>query len=213
MRSLSSKNEVVSGPSLLVDKILELTCSRNIAELVNNKLNGHISATDNSTLTVNKTVNLCFRPFRNDHPGYFHGIIECSPRVGLELSHPSVSPISSNPRVSFVGRMYRFFIYPDSLKASARYYNLVPYLSRDFINHLGEDTPSETVTSLITRFEKATFIHRARLEKYIIAFSDGYQKKDLNGFVGPLGKGTSANPIKFLTLIGVLCRLGLLDGQ
>lgn len=218
MRSLSSQNEIISGPSLLVDKILELTRSENIAELVNHKLKGHLIFIDDTPGTVattsgDKSAKLYLRSVGDNlNSPLTTEVCQCSPRVGLELSHPSISPTAKDPYVSFVGKMYRYFIQPDVLKSSLRYYNIIWYLSRrDFINSLGEGTLTERTTELLARLGKETCIRRMHLEKYITAFRNGHQKQDLRNFVGSIGKGTSSNPIKFLTMIGVLCRLGLLD--
>ncbi|GJJ14512.1 hypothetical protein Clacol_008776 [Clathrus columnatus] len=231
MRSLDDSkkdNVVISGPSLLVDRILQLTRSESIAQLVNHKLKGHLSAFNNSpaagllpasSSSNEKTVNLYFRECTSLHhrsPRTVITTIERSPRVGLELSHSSVSPIAADPRVSFIGKMYRYFIHPNLLKSSHRYYNLIYHLSRrDFINHL-EEQGEPLAKDLMARFEKekgtSTIIsNRVILEKYSTAFNDGYRKHDLRNFVGSSGKGVSSNPLKYLKMMGVLCRLGLLE--
>lgn len=210
MRSVDGSGVITSGPSVLVDKILSITKSRNIAELVNTKLCGSISAlsppSDEGTLGHSAKLYLaaCSR-----QPDVHAPTIHRSPRVGLDLSHPSVVPERNNDRVQFISKLYRHFVHPELLRSNGRYHTFIGILLE---NHPAELTTSESLHCPKLRAEliQLTMLKRVTIEKYIEDYAHGFTKRSLSEYVGSAGKGASSRAQTFMRMMGVLRRLELL---
>jgi len=206
MRQIGQNGGVISGPSLLVDKILGITESRNIAELVRTKLEGSISAFS------------CQNDPCGDHRAkiYLANVpkntsthlptIHRSPRIGLDLSHPTVSPQRNNPRVIYVSKLYRYFVHPELLKANGRSHTLIGlHLEQPVRDNLLYDH-----SALIRRLTEVTTLRRATIQNYIDDYAEGFANRSLAEYVGTAGRGASSNPRTFMRMMGVLLRMELL---
>ncbi|KAG2741103.1 hypothetical protein P692DRAFT_20822327 [Suillus brevipes Sb2] len=49
----------------------------------------------------------------------------CSPRIGLDLSNPETKTSPTYPQIVFIGKLYRYFTYPELLIANGRIQTLV----------------------------------------------------------------------------------------
>ena len=213
----SGNSAIVSGPSLIVDRILNLTRSRNIAELVNSKL-GSLSALEVPVSDSNGSPRVArlylTNSAGNDTPASL--IVHQSPRIGLELSHPSVIPQAKNPWVSFIGKFYRYFIRPENLKSNGRCNTLVGLAAEAFPEGLSKGFSScdvPIVPILEDRLQNFPGSKSATLKRYMEYFVEGFSNGSLARFVGPGGKGVASNPRKFMRMMGVLCRMGLLEAN
>ena len=210
MRSMDGSGTVISGPSLLVDKILNITKSRNISEFVNTKLGGCISALSptNHERTLGHSAKL-YLATSTRPPDTHAPMIHRSPRVGLDLAHPSVVPQRNNGRVQFISKLYRHFVHPELLKSNGRYHTFIGILLEQ---HSAESTTSESLHCPILRAQliEMTMLKRVTIEKYIKDYTQGFTKRSLSEYVGSSGKGASSNPQMFMGMMGVLRRMGLL---
>ncbi|KAF8524451.1 hypothetical protein JB92DRAFT_2703719 [Gautieria morchelliformis] len=211
MRSMDGSGIVTSGPSLLVDKILSITKSRNISGLVNAKLGGFISAlspTKDETALGTHPAKLylaaCSRTDKTHLP-----TIHRSPRVGLDLAHPSVAPQRNDLRIQYITKLYRHFVHPEWLKANGRCHTLIGILLE---RYPAEPTTNESFDCpiLMARLKKMTTLKHATLQKYIKDYTQGLTKRSLTEYVGSAGKGASSNPQTFMRMMGVLRRMGVL---
>ncbi|KAI0705747.1 hypothetical protein C8T65DRAFT_740787 [Cerioporus squamosus] len=113
-----SDSKVISGPSLLVDEILRLSGTSKISDLP--------SPPPPSRGSAMRLVRVPPAPANPSHTGTTESVekprIYRSPRIGLDISHPSISlqNLRTHPRVLFVGQPYRFFIHPHLLTANGR---------------------------------------------------------------------------------------------
>jgi len=205
----SGKPAVISGPSLLVDKILFLTNSRNIAGLVNQKL-GSVAALQD--IQSNSADTNLARIYLKKSAISSNTSIHRSPRIGLDLSHPSVIPQVKDARVSFIGRSYRYFISPEQLKSNGRCNNFVGLLVEAFPEGISKSLSSDGPIPPIVAGRLQEHMKMTSSERYVNDFLDGFSKRSLGEFIGARGKGAGSNPRLFMRLMGVLGRSGLLDG-
>jgi hypothetical protein len=118
-----STGVVISGPSLLVDFILQTCGVEDIKTLVVEGWKGDTSAFQ-SSIPGSARPQLSFVRTSSEGPS-FNNIgnpvtYYTTPRIGLDLSHSTVKPEAANPRVMFVQRPYRFLIEPHLLKVNGR---------------------------------------------------------------------------------------------
>lgn len=211
----SGKTFVISGPCLIVEKILLLTQSRNIAELVRRKLSGSLGAFKNiepSSLRTDHVVKLYLKNVISESHPTSH-FLYCSPRIGLDLSHPSVVPYPKDPRVSFVAKLYRFFTHPELLKANGKCNTLIGLLVEEFPEGLSKVLESFTdrpIRPILAGRRLEIAIKSNTLERYIDDLVDGFSKRSLSEFVGLPGKNAASNPRTFMRMMGVLARIGVL---
>ncbi|KAF8525557.1 hypothetical protein BU17DRAFT_41760 [Hysterangium stoloniferum] len=208
IRSANGENTIISGPSLVVDKILTINKSRNIAELVGTKLGGCISALQpdahvesSSSIQSRLYLTACLRD-----PKGKPTIIYRSPRVGLDLSHPSVIPQRDNLRVQYVGKFYRYFVRPELLKVNGRCHTFVGLLVDGFLLEQGHISKPISMGRLVDLIG----LKQAIVQRYTDDFMDGGAKRSLVEFVGSNGKNASSNARTFMRMMGVLHRMGLL---
>ncbi|KAJ3978399.1 hypothetical protein F5890DRAFT_1422643, partial [Lentinula detonsa] len=114
----TSTGRVISGPSLVVDEILKLSCANSISDLVEKQWKGNISAFrgNEQSGSGEHTLHFMLKHEVETQAVYLYK----SPRIGLGLSHPSVSPSFADPRVVFLSKPYRYFIHPELLTSNGR---------------------------------------------------------------------------------------------
>ncbi|KAJ3711959.1 hypothetical protein C8R42DRAFT_567427, partial [Lentinula raphanica] len=133
-------NQVISGPSLIVDEILKLTRAKSISDLVENQWKGDISAFRGKEHIVAGESTL-YLMSKSPSPQEAQATkIYRSPRVGLGLSHPSVSPSFNHPRVVFLSKPYRYFSHPELLTSNGR-----PQTFLGVLNSLQAEKPFDTL--------------------------------------------------------------------
>ncbi|KAI0254869.1 hypothetical protein BJV78DRAFT_1120552 [Lactifluus subvellereus] len=197
-----SDSTVISGPSLLVDELLRTSGASEIPELVNEKWLGDISAS---------RVPSVENPESNSPATLFIGVKETtgtppqmyrSPRVGLDLSHPSTRLNSSDKRVRYVSKPYRYFILPRLLTVNGR--------GQTFLgvhDHCVKVLEISKKSLLVGKIASLTSLQAQTIEKYLNAYREGLETGELEHFIGFRGKGVSASPTSFLQLLGALrCR-------
>ena len=218
-----SDGSVISGPSLLVDEILRLSEASSIAELVNEKWNGDTSAlrevsrhlhTSTSRAQTQRVCLYLRARHRDIGASRERGTLSTrpriyrSPRIGLDLSHPSIPAIMDDtlkhPRVVFVAKMYRYFCHPNLLTANGR--------GQTFLGVCGEDL-HKTVQAGDTEDESklaeviaATGLKMVTAQKYLQDYLQGYRTGSLKSFIGAAGKGASSSPTTFLRMMGTLMK-------
>ncbi|KAH9049622.1 hypothetical protein EDB84DRAFT_1555965 [Lactarius hengduanensis] len=192
LRSLRrvSDSVVVSGPYLLVDELLRCSGSPGITELVTEKWFGEISA---------------FRPPPSENPAsapaalfigskqtHTSSQIYKSSRIGIDLSNPS----SSDRRLQYVCKPYRFYIIPRLLTANGR--------GQTFLGVYDHcvDTLQVSKPSLAGKIASLTGIQPQTVDKYLKAYRDALASGELEPFIGPGGKGAASSPVPFLQLVG-----------
>jgi hypothetical protein len=190
---------VISGPSLLVDELLRSSKADDIPELVNEKWKGDIFA---------------FRAPSPDDPEsnpitLFIGVKEStsapppqiykSPRIGIDLSHPSTRLDPSNRRVQFVSKPYRYFILPHLLTANGR--------GQTFLgvhNHCVNVLQITKKSLLSGKIASLTGVQQKTVDKYLENYQDALATGEVERFIGLRGKGASSSPGTFLQLMGSL---------
>ena len=124
-----STGAVISGPSTLVDFILQTCGVEDIKTLVVEEWKGDTSAfqpsipSSSPKLSIVRTSSEA--PALNNPVTYY-----TTPRIGLDLGHSTAKPVATNPRVMFVQRPYRFLIEPHLLKVNGRPQMFVGLLHR-----------------------------------------------------------------------------------
>lgn len=108
--------KVISGPSLLVDEILRVSSASSISELVSVKWQGDIAALSPPSQPRSIYMYLRKRP----PSSLATSPVFRSPRIGLDLSNPETKANPTHPRIVFVGKLYRYFTYPELLIANGR---------------------------------------------------------------------------------------------
>src|SRR5712672_735123 len=125
-----SDSTVISGPSLLVDELLRSSGVADIPELVDEKWKGDISAF-RASAGASATATEDMADSNQNQNTLFIGMKETatqtppfqmykSPRIGLDLSHPSTRLHPSDRRIRYVSKPYRYYILPHLLTANGR---------------------------------------------------------------------------------------------
>ncbi|TBU58637.1 hypothetical protein BD310DRAFT_850791 [Dichomitus squalens] len=234
-----SDGKVISGPSLLVDEVLRLSGAKEIAELVTVNWNGDISAfphsdptehpgqlSTSSTPTRISTMYLVRAPMptptennRRSHKSDKDAVVDGklrifrSPRIGLDISHPSIllpaskSPSSSvaalnHPRVKFIAQPYRFFVSPYLLTANGRGQTFVGVY--DALVARGH---CENDKELLGEIVRLTGVKGPTATKYLAELRKGLAEGELTEWVGPKGKIVTSSITAWLRMIGTLRRL------
>jgi hypothetical protein len=198
---------VISGPSLLVDELLRSSRADDIPELVNDKWKGDISAfraplpedPDSNPVTlyvgVKETTGTASPPQ-----------VYKSPRVGIELSHPSTRLNSSDQRVRYVSKPYRYFILPHLLTANGR--------GQTFLgvrNHCVDVLQISKRSSLAGKIASLTGLRAQTVDKYLSTYQEALETGELERFIGLRGKGASSSAGTFLQLMGALQQRGFIE--
>ncbi|KAM5542467.1 hypothetical protein V8D89_003926 [Ganoderma adspersum] len=133
-----------------------------------------------------------------------------SPRIGLDISHPTIpSPSSSpaaalaHPRVTFIARHYRFFVSPYVLTANGRGQTFVGV--HDALVTRGHCTTDAEVLGELVRL---TGFKGPTTAKYLAELRDGLADGTLGEWTGPKGKSVTSSVMAWLRMIGTLRRLG-----
>ncbi|KAH9965770.1 hypothetical protein BC827DRAFT_1153252 [Russula dissimulans] len=213
-----SDSTVISGPSLLVDELLRSSGAADIPELVNEKWKGDISAfrapAPGATATEDVTD--------SNQNALFIGVKEMtttttttrapppqmykSPRIGLDLSHPSTRLDPSDRRVRYVSKPYRYFILPHLLTANGR--------GQTFLgvhDHCVNVLQITKIALLESKIASLTGVQPQTVHKYLNTYQEALASGELERFIGSRGKGASSSPHTFLQLMGALQRRELVE--
>ncbi|KAL1696280.1 hypothetical protein GGG16DRAFT_121114 [Schizophyllum commune] len=194
MKRLDS-SEVISGPSLLVDKIVALSGAADLVDLVEKKWAGDTSAFTPSGLFL--------RP-RDDMACTEHGVLCRTPRVGLDLSAAS--------RAEYVAKAYRYIASFDSpLKSKAQTFAGAVYHCCYSPTRPEGNTPTLAEVAkalhdppLTERLEKLTALSPAVVARYLKDYRSGFDKGSITPFVGK--KNVASSPSSYLPMMGALHR-------
>lgn len=195
-----SDSTVISGPSLLVDELLRSSGADDIPELVNEKWLGDISAFRAPPSSENPDLNpaTLFIGVKEATTTAPHQIYK-SPRIGLDLSHPSTRLNSSDRRVRYVSKPYRYFILPHLLTANGR--------GQTFLgvhNHCLNELQISKKSLLVGKIFSLTGLQSQTADKYLNTYREALESGELERFIGARGKGASSSPGTFLQLMGAL---------
>ncbi|KAI9467177.1 hypothetical protein BJY52DRAFT_1182633 [Lactarius psammicola] len=201
LRSLRrvSDSFVVSGPSLLVDELLRCSRSPGISELVTEKWSDEISA-----FRAPPSENPASIPaalFVGSKQTHTSSQIYKSSRIGIDLSNLS----SSDRRMQYVCKPYRFYILPRLLTANGRgptFLGVYDYCV---------DTLQVSKSSLAGKIASLTGLQPQTVDKYLKAYRDALATGELEPFIGPSGKGAASSPVPFLQLVGAWRRRHLAE--
>ena len=133
-----------------------------------------------------------------------------SPRIGLDISHPTIpSPSSSpaaalaHPRVTFIARPYRFFVSPYVLTANGRGQTFVGV--HDALVARGH---CKRDAELLGELVRLTGFKGPTTAKYLAELREGRAEGTLGEWTGPKGKAVTSSVTAWLRMIGTLRRLG-----
>lgn len=182
--------KIISGPSLLVDEVLSVTQADGLVDLVQNLWQNNTSALTTSS-TRTSYLYMKKRDKRNN-PCHVYS----TPRIGLELSHPSAEASATNPRVIYIAKPYRYIVHPNLLVANGR--------SQTFIGvyQICSDSGDvEDDDELAAQVAKVTGIKEKTVLNYMSDFKRGSEGKiGLKSFIGVKTSSVS----KYLSLMGAV---------
>ncbi|CAG8664202.1 3259_t:CDS:1 [Ambispora leptoticha] len=196
-------NEIIEGPSLIVDKIMESCgkdCQRlsSVRELVEDVWNGKIGAfrnmhNSNSLVYIDEKLEEAYADEEDERPKKRPKVekfidsneIYTSPRVGLTLSN--ISP-SKTSRLKFVLKPYRYFTLP----------------------HLLKKGKIQTIIGLYDHFKDTQKVAKtiggvmaeSLIRKYLTEIDIGYNTGAIDKFMGKKGKGVNSN--EYCRMVGVV---------
>jgi len=200
LRSLRrvSDSFVVSGPSLLVDELLRCSGSPSISELTE-KWFGEISAF--RAPSSENPASIPAALFIGSKQMHTSSQIYKSSRIGIDLSNPS----SSDRRMQYVCKPYRFYILPRLLTANGR--------GQTFLGVYDHcvDTLQVSKPAVAGKIASLTGLQSQTVEKYLKAYRDALASGELGHFIGPSGKGAASSPVPFLQLVGAWRRRQLAE--
>jgi hypothetical protein len=208
----TSDHKVISGPSLLVDELLRASKASSITDLVTNKWNGETAALHSAASAsasdhpVHATLQLVLDS--SDPSSDRQGLqIFSSPRIGLDLSHPSI-PIPAtdagteltlkHPRPNFIARRYRFFVKPELLIANGRGHTFLG------VYHTLTSPITSNKGNLESILVKITGLKLATVEKYLREYHKYAKSRSIKPFVGSRGKGAGSSPLTAIQMFGAL---------
>ncbi|CDO77230.1 hypothetical protein BN946_scf184747.g43, partial [Trametes cinnabarina] len=215
-----SDGKVISGPSLLVDEILRASGASEILELIAVNWDGDITAFPPTPVPTYRLssmwlrrrdglqtadTNVASQDRKPDKPRIFR-----SPRIGLDISHPSITPASAgtHPRVTFVARPYRFFVSPHLLTANGRGQTFLGVY--DALQAAGY---CESDGELVEELARLTGVKGPTAAKYLAALRVGLRANSagnaLGVWIGPNGKTVLSSVTAWLEMTGTLRRLGI----
>jgi len=213
LRELGPNGKVISGPSLLVDRIINVSGASSISDLVENKWAGDTCAfisgkDEQSTRLFLRPVS---EPSATSSSSRAASTIFFSPRIGLDLSHPGTTNpeiLPLHPRIQFLPKPYRFFTHPEELVANGRPQTFLGVLSlcistnSDFTEALKKPLLCQEIAALMSLKEQTCAKY---LAEYVAGRDGGVDL--LKSFVGPKGKGASSSPSSYLRMMGALSNL------
>jgi len=182
--------QVVSGPSRLVDEVLTQSGAQSISDLVQSKWK-------EDTFAFSPTVpgsRPSLRIIPRQKSATTTGLFRC-PRIGLDLSHRSTTNSPWDPRVVFVCKPYRYIIYPELLTFNGR--------PQTFIGVYDHLSVSEDPVKLAKLIASVTGIQEQTVSKYIESLSLGLEgKRGLGGFI----RTKTRSVADYLGMVGALRR-------
>lgn len=193
IRRLSDRR-VISGPSLLVDELLRVSSATSLSDLVENHWLGDISIRSHSP-RAKSWLGL----ERIETPGS-PGAMYASPRIGLDLSHPSVQVDKADLRLRFICAHYRFFVNPELLIANGRGQTFLG-VALWAASELGC-----SADTLASNMAKQIGMQQATAVKYFLTYRVARETGDLHDFVGSVGKGAGSSAVPFLQMAGAVRR-------
>ena len=204
LRTIQRKSDstVISGPSLLVDEILKSHNVRNISELVHSVWAGDtLALPSTTTTTTSSSCTLSLRP-KSATTAAGTATVYTSPRIGLDLSHPSVKNTKTDPRIIFLAKRYRHFVHPHLLTSNGKAHTFLGVFQTCKESSSSSDRHALEETIKLTGLKPQTAL------KYFTEYSDALQnsKSGLDPFIGPSGKGASASPSTYLKMMGALVK-------
>ncbi|KAJ3852393.1 hypothetical protein EV368DRAFT_41145 [Lentinula lateritia] len=191
----TSTGRVISGPSLLVDEILKFNSVTSISDLVTKQWMGDVFAFRDNAHSAPSTSVLRFE--EKDEAKIQAVRIYQSPRIGLGLSHPSVSPSFDNPRVVYLSKPYRYFVHPELLTSNGRpqtFLGILSSLETATLDKLGRK-------KLIDCICDQSGMKTHTVAKYLEYYSSGHGCSNLKSFIGSASRDSPSN---YLRLMGVL---------
>ncbi|RPD67530.1 hypothetical protein L226DRAFT_608683 [Lentinus tigrinus ALCF2SS1-7] len=204
----TSDAKVISGPSLLVDEILRLNNASKISDLVADvwKDDIFVFPLPSSRRSTMRLVRI------SPAAAAATPRIYRSPRIGLDISHPSISPTNflTHPRVHYVGQSYRFFAHPQLLTANG--------LAQTFLGVYDMEAPQYDPyhAELLPVLERLTGWKVARVKKCFAEYMAGLEgscdkgKREedvLRQWMGKKGKEAGASMAGWLRMMGTLRRV------
>ena len=125
-----------------------------------------------------------------------------SPRIGLDLSHPSVKNTNTDPRIIFLAKRYRHFVHPHLLTSNGKAHTFLGVFQTCKESSSSSDRHALEETIKLTGLKPQTAL------KYFTEYSDALQnsKSRIDSFIGPSGKGASASPSTYLKMMGALVK-------
>jgi hypothetical protein len=200
-----SDSKIISGPSLLVDEILRLSKVSSIPELVDHKWDGNLTALPQSPNASSGSTDTFLRlRLKSDTHDARKPHVYRSPRIGLELSHPSTTNSITDPRVIYVSKPYRYFIHPDLLTSNGRFHTFLGIYRA--CRDSGKYTENNNA-KLLREVGRVAGLKEKTVDKYFESYQSGYGSGNLDMFVGAKGKGASSSPSMCLMMMGTLEKL------
>ncbi|KAH9854845.1 hypothetical protein C2E23DRAFT_774581 [Lenzites betulinus] len=202
-----SDGRVTTGPSLLVDELLRLSGASEIAELVGVHWDGDIAALppDPPPAPSTRASTMWLRRVEQGAgEGEAPPRIFTSPRIGLDIAHPSVAaPGLAHPRVAFLTAPYRFFVHPHLLPVNGRAQTFVGvYDALAARRNCADDG------ELLGELVRLTGVKGPTAGKYLAAFREGlHGEGGLGEWVGPKGKVVLSSVTAWLKMVGTIRRL------
>lgn len=177
-----SDGTVVSGPSRLVDDILRLSKAGSIVELIRDKWKNELSAFQPSSEPCSLRLKMRYPLQSEDHAS---SAIYSSPRIGLELSHRSVTVENalSHHRTIYISKPYRFFAHPRLLTANGRVHTFLG-VYQSCSDAILED---HSDLDIYARVANLTGLTVPSVIKYRDALKTGLEKGVLSSFVDSKG--------------------------
>lgn len=189
-------NQVICGPSLLVDEILRLGGAPNIDHLVNTNWGGDISAL--SPPTPARDTYMYLQRATRDPSVCKRPTVYRSPRIGLDLSNSDATESITNPRVVFVGKPYRYFTHPELLASKGRVQTFVGLhtMLRESKGYAEDSMELKNALRDMTRLGEQI------ISKYMADYRSGYQVGKLKSFISK--KGVCQSTSEYLKMMGAL---------
>lgn len=154
----------------------------------------------NATSQRNTSCTLFLRP-KTGGVSKTTATVYSSSRIGLDLSHSSVTNSLTDTRVAYVAKRYRYFVQAHLLTSNGRGQTFLGvFLTCREAEGCDEDALEQTI--------KLTGLKEQTASKYFADYSAGVQKGSLQSFIGPSGKGASASPSTYLKMMGALVKAG-----
>ncbi|CAJ0753822.1 23606_t:CDS:2 [Entrophospora sp. SA101] len=182
------ENELIEGPSLIVDEILRLCGVDNLSikEMVEVKWKGKSGISKYSTgvsspYFIKSSSQSSMKHKRKSNNLKHKEIVYNSPRVGLTLSNTNPSP---NLRLNFLLKPYRFFIKPHLIKKGKAQLIIGLYDRYQDINKVAEISGTS----------------RSIVENYLKEFK--LDSDNIDEFLGKKGKGS--NGMEYCKMAGVV---------